>query len=181
MVALLGSGCIFGGDPWDVSAIGNVDGTAAMVRGEVLDKRDGVRFGETVTVRLDADPVDLGSGRADQLSLDLRSGDEINISYSEGNYREGQSYAFFIVDSEGDALGLYGHDLDRDEPAREFGDNKGFADVAPIDVLDCLVERQGNEGPLPRLAAAVQAAIESNEAGPDQLSESLDACEYPEG
>lgn len=176
-VLLLGA-CIIGGDPWHVSAIGNIEGTSAMVRGEVVDKRDGDRFGETVTVRLDADPVDLGSTRVSQTSLELGLGDELEISYSEGNYREGRSYAFFITDTPDDTLGIYGHDLETDEPADEFDDNTGFADVAPIDVLDCLVRSQGNDGELPRLAAAVQAATSSNQLG--VLSPELEACEYPD-
>jgi len=158
-VALLGLSaicvsCVIGGDPWHVSAIGSIEGTSAMVRGQVLDKRDGERFGEVVTIQLDAAPVDLGSWRTNQRSLELLVGDELQITYSEGNYREGKSYAFFISDNPDDTLGLYGHDIETDEPADEFEDNLGGAGVAPIDVLDCLVATQGNVGDLPRLSGA---------------------------
>ena len=50
--------------------------SSAMVRGEVVDKRDGDRSGEIVTIRLDADPADLGSTSVSQTSLELGLGDE---------------------------------------------------------------------------------------------------------
>lgn len=178
--SLVLSGCIFAGHAPDASAIGTMDGLAvgSVVRGEVLDKRDGSTSAEEVTIRLDGEPVDLRSSRDGQVSLQLNPGDELVLVYSEGNYKVGRSYAFFVVDTPEQSLALYGHDLDSDEPAKEFDDNEGYANVKPIDVLDCLVESQRNEGDLPRLQAASQAIRDSNELG--VMSPALRSCEFPD-
>ncbi len=160
------------------SAIGNIIGTSAMVTGEVVDKRDGEIL-EIITVELSATPIDLQSSRQNQRSLTRTAGDRLELSYSEGNYEVGRTYAFFITDTPEDTLAIYGHDVDNDEPADEFGDNEGWAGQPPKKVLDCLVQAQGNSGPLPRLDAAVQAAIESNQDPQGLMSAPLTSCEYP--
>jgi len=177
-LALLASSC-FAGDPVEWSAIGDIIGTSAMIRGEVVNKReaDGFAF---VTVQLDEAPIDLQAGRANQRSLAKVPGDALELLHSDGNFEVGRTYAFFITDGPEDTFTTYGHDVDSDEPADDFDDNAGWAGQSPLDVLDCLVAAHGNTGPNPRLAAAVQAATESNQApGANVLSAQLEACEYP--
>lgn len=149
-----------------------------MVTGEVVDKRDDDILA-IVTVQLNAAPIDLQSSRESQRSLTKTEGDLVELSYSEGNYEIGRTYAFFITDTPEDTLAIYGHDVETDEPADEFGDNQGWAGQPPLSVLDCLVEAQGNSGALPRLDAAVQAATESNQRPDGLMSDHLEACEYP--
>ncbi len=171
-------GCVFGEDP-PHSAIGDIIGTSAMVTGEVVDKRDGGIL-EILMVELDAAPVDLQSSRQNQRSLTRTQGDVLELSYSEGSYEVGRTYAFFITDTPEDTLAIYGHDVDNDQPADEFGDDEGWAGQSPKQVLDCLVQAQDNSGPVPRLDAAVQAAIESNQDPQGLMSAPLTACEYPD-
>jgi len=131
--ALVASGASF--DP--LRGLSGIAGAVAVFEATVVEHR-----GPTVTLHksgfVDYDPssgfpsivvsdiefvADLGSSRVEMADLVRRlpADSEVELWYSDGLYRPGGRYAFFLgAWSDGEYSALYGHDVETDRPATGF-------------------------------------------------------------
>ncbi len=162
------------------SSVAETIGAIAVVKGTVTDiddhELDGVKV---ATVKMSEIILLEASGREpyEERILALAPGDEVTLIFSEGEYDKGESYAFFTGGWGIDEMSaLYGHHLQDDKPAKEFGDNESYAGNSPADVLDCLVDALNFEGDGARLEVMIDVITRSNRIGEE--TPELTECEY---